>query len=104
MPPARRCTSSTLAFRLFLGAMTGAYDGSGMQPGALEDLVDGVLRPVHGQSHEIEVGAGDRTDRRTVGLVVTGAEHVGSVHRDRQLAPQRTFACGDEMFLASFED
>src|SRR6478735_6849227 len=104
MPPARRCTSSTLAFRLFLGAMMGAYDGSGMQPGALEDLVDGVLRAVHGQSHEVEVGAGDRTDRRAVGRVVTGAEHVGGVHRDRHLTPQPSFAGGDEVLLGALED
>src|ERR1700709_788523 len=101
---ARRCTSSTLALRLFRRAMTGAYDGSGMQSRALEDLVDAVLRSVHRQPDEVEVGTGDCTDRGPVGLVVPGTEHVGGVHRDRQLPAQRSLPGCDQVLLAALED
>src|ERR1022692_3958817 len=54
---------------------------SGVQRQALEDLVDGVLRPVGRQSHQRHPVSGHRADGRPVVLVVAGLEHVLVYHR-----------------------
>src|ERR1700712_908688 len=97
---ASRWTSSMRARR----AMSAAYDASGVQPRALEDLVDRVLRAVHGHPDEVEVSTRHGTDGVAVGGVVPGAEHVRGVHRDRQLAAQGSLPRSDEVLLGPLED
>jgi hypothetical protein len=63
-----------------------------VQRRALHDLVDGVARAVHRHPDEVEVGAPDGRDDRSVGLVVPGREHVGGEHRGRHPAPDRALA------------
>src|SRR5689334_539619 len=48
-----------------------------MHDRALHHLVDGVARPVGGHADEVEIGGGDRGDRRPVVPIVAGREQVG---------------------------
>lgn len=77
--------------------------GAGVQPGALEDPVDAVLRAVHGQPHQVRVGPRDCLDDRAVGGIVSRGEHVVRVDGERETTPHRALPSGAQRVRGRLE-